>query len=160
MNTYPSTPKLRPTLWDGAVAALVAALAIVTALCFYGRRTGAPQTVTITHRGALIQTIRLTGLTGTKTVTIDGDYHLEIQVDSGGVCVVHSDCPGQDCVHTGRFTAPMYLLIFQNLLYFLALRVGRWRAGDRDGARSFLLYVPLLVVFLLAFGLLLRCAGL
>ena len=57
-------------------------------------------------------------------------------------------------------TAPMYLLIFQNLLYFLALQVGRWRAGDRDGARSFLLYVPLLVVFLLAFGLLLRCAGL
>ena len=53
-----------------------------------------------------------------------------------------------DCVHTGRFTAPMYLLIFQNLLYFLALQVGRWRAGDRDGARSFLLYVPLLVVFL------------
>ena len=104
MNTYPSTPKLRPTLWDGAVAALVAALAIVTALCFYGRRTGAPQTVTITHRGALIQTIRLTGLTGTKTVTIDGDYHLEIQVDSGGVCVVHSDCPGQDCVHTGAIS--------------------------------------------------------
>lgn len=65
-----------------------------------------------------------------------------------------------DCVQTGRVTAPMYLLIFQNLLYFLALRVGRWRAGDRDGVRSFLLYVPLLVVFLLAFGLLLRCAGL
>ena len=65
-----------------------------------------------------------------------------------------------DCVQTGRVTAPMYLLIFQNLLYFLALQVGRWRAGDRDGARSFLLYVPLLVVFLLAFGLLLRCAGL
>ncbi len=37
MNTYPSTPKLRPTLWDGVVAALVAALAIVTILCFYGR---------------------------------------------------------------------------------------------------------------------------
>lgn len=104
MNTYPSTPKLRPTLWDGVVAALVAALAIVTILCFYGRRTGAPQAVTITHRGALIQTIRLTGLTETKTVAIDGDYHLEIQVDSGGVCVVHSDCPGQDCVHTGAIS--------------------------------------------------------
>ena len=61
-------------------------------------------TVTITHRGALIQTIRLTGLTETKTVAIDGDYHLEIQVDSGGVCVTRSDCPGQDCVHTGRIT--------------------------------------------------------
>ena len=65
-----------------------------------------------------------------------------------------------DCVHTGRFTAPMYLLIFQNLLYFLALQVGRWRAGDRDGARSLLLYVLLLVVFLLAFGLLLWRVGL
>ena len=83
MNTYPSTPKLRPTLWDGVVAALVAALAIVTILCFYGRRTG---------------------LTETKTVAIDGDFHLEIQVDSGGVCVTRSDCPGQDCVHTGRIT--------------------------------------------------------
>ena len=104
MNTHPFSPKLRPTLWDGVVAALVATLAIVTALCFYGRRTGAPQTVTITHRGALIQTIRLTGLTETITVASDGDYHLEIQVDRGGVCVVHSDCPGQDCVHTGRIT--------------------------------------------------------
>ena len=93
MNTYPSTPKLRPTLWDGVVAALVAALAIVTILCFYGRRTGAPQAVTITHRGAL-----------TNTVAIDGNYHLEIQVDSGGVCVTRSDWPGQDCVHTGRIT--------------------------------------------------------
>lgn len=104
MNTHPFSPKLHPTLWDGAVAALVATLAIVTALCFYGRRTGAPQAVTITHRGALIQTIRLTGLTETKTVAIDGDYHLEIHVDSGGVCVVHSDCPGQDCVHTGAIS--------------------------------------------------------
>ena len=49
MNTYPSTPKLRPTLWDGVVAALVAALAIVTILCFYGRRTGAPQTLSLIH---------------------------------------------------------------------------------------------------------------
>ncbi len=65
-----------------------------------------------------------------------------------------------DASDTGRFTAPMYLLIFQNLLYFLALQVGRWRAGDRDGARSLLLYVLLLVIFLLAFGLLLRRAGL
>lgn len=61
---------------------------------------------------------------------------------------------------TGRFTAPMYLFLFQNLLYFLALQVGRWRTGDWDGARSLLLYVLLLVVFLLAFGLLLWRVGL
>ena len=61
---------------------------------------------------------------------------------------------------TGRFTAPMYLFLFQNLLYFLALQVGKWRTGDRDGAKSLLLYVLLLVVFLLAFGLLLWRMGL
>ena len=54
----------------------------------------------------------------------------------------------------------MYLFIFQNLLYFLALQMGKWRTGDRDGARSLLLYVLLLVVFLLAFGLLLWRVGL
>lgn len=57
-------------------------------------------------------------------------------------------------VQTGRFTAPMYLFVFQNPLYFLALQVGRWRTGDRDGAKRLLLYVLLLVIFLLAFGLL------
>ena len=61
---------------------------------------------------------------------------------------------------TGRFTAPMYLFLFQNVLYFLALQVGRWRAGDREGARGLLLYVLLLVIFLLAFGLLLLRVGL
>lgn len=66
MNTYPFSPKLRPTLWDGVVAALWPLWPSVTALCFYGRRTGAPQAVTITHRGALIQTIRLTGPDGNK----------------------------------------------------------------------------------------------
>lgn len=63
-------------------------------------------------------------------------------------------------VQTGRFTAPMYLFVFQNPLYFLALQVGRWRTGDRDGAKRLLLYVLLLVIFLLAFGLLLWRVGL
>ena len=63
-------------------------------------------------------------------------------------------------VQTGRFTAPIYLCVFQNPLYFLALQVGRWRTGDRDGAKSLLLYVLLLVIFLLAFGLLLWRVGL
>ena len=57
-------------------------------------------------------------------------------------------------VQTGRFAVPMYLFVFQNPLYFLAPQVGRWRTGDRDGAKRLLLYVLLLVIFLLATGLL------
>ena len=52
----------------------------------------------------MAQTIRLTGLTETQTVAIHAHSPLAIQVDSGGVCVTRSDCPGQDCVHTGRIT--------------------------------------------------------
>ena len=64
-----------------------------------------PQAVAITHRGALIQTMpphrpdRDKNRRRSTATTI-----WTIQVDSGGVCVTRSDCPGQDCVHTGRIT--------------------------------------------------------
>ena len=36
MRMRASSPKLRPTWWDGAVAALVAALAVLSAVWYYG----------------------------------------------------------------------------------------------------------------------------
>ena len=57
-------------------------------------------------------------------------------------------------VQTGRFTAPMYLFLFRTCCTSWLPQVDRWRTGDRDGAKSLLLYVLLLVIFLLAFGLL------
>ena len=34
----------------------------------------------------------------------DGNYHLTVHVDGTGVYVSDSDCPGQDCVHTGAIS--------------------------------------------------------
>ena len=34
----------------------------------------------------------------------DGNYHLTVHVDGTGVYVADSDCPGQDCVHTGAIS--------------------------------------------------------
>ena len=34
----------------------------------------------------------------------DGDYRLTILLDRDGARVAASDCPGQDCVHTGTIT--------------------------------------------------------
>ena len=96
------SPKLRPTWWDGAVAALVAALAVLSAVWYYGGlESSGPLTATILHRGQVVQTVRLDRLTEELTVPVEGIYHLTVTLDKTGVRVAESDCPGQDCVHTG-----------------------------------------------------------
>ncbi len=99
------SPKLRPTWWDGAVAALVAALAVLSAVWYYGGlESSGPLTATILHRGQVVQTVRLDRLTEELTVPVEGIYHLTVTLDKTGVRVAESDCPGQDCVHTGTIT--------------------------------------------------------
>lgn len=105
MRMRASSPKLRPTWWDGAVAALVAALAVLSAVWYYGGlESSGPLTATILHRGQVVRTIRLDRLTEELTVPVEGTYHLTVTLDKAGVRVSESDCPGQDCVHTGTIT--------------------------------------------------------
>lgn len=105
MRMRPSSPKLRPTWWDGAVAALMAALAVLSAVWYYGGlESSGPLTATILHRGQVVQTVRLDRLTEELTVLVEGTYHLTVTLDKTGVRVAESDCPGQDCVHTGTIT--------------------------------------------------------
>ena len=97
-----SSPKLRPTVWDGLVAALVLALAIGSAVLFYGNLDQGDQlTAVITHRGEPVETVALSTLQEEKVIHINGDYHLTIALSSDGVRIAESDCPGQDCLHTG-----------------------------------------------------------
>lgn len=64
-----------------------------------------------------------------------------------------------DGVQAGRITAPAYLLIFQNLLYFLAVQIGKWRAGDENSQTSILLCGAMTAVFLALGALLLWRMG-
>ena len=64
-----------------------------------------------------------------------------------------------DRVRTGHFTAPAYLLVSQNLLYLIAVQIGKWRAGDEDGKKGFLWQLAALVFFLLLGVILLWIAG-
>ena len=105
MRMRASSLKLRPTWWDGAVAALVAALAVLSAVWYYGGlESSGPLTATILHRGQVVQTVRLDRLTEELTVLVEGDYHLTVTLNKTGVRVCESDCPGQDCLHTGTIT--------------------------------------------------------
>lgn len=61
----------------------------------------------------------------------------------------------RDLICQGTITMPVYLLIFQNLVYFFATNISKMKAGDEDGKKAIFGYLLLMVVFLLGFGALL-----
>lgn len=102
-----ASTELRPTLWDGLVALVVLLLAAAVAFYVYGgRSSGGPLRAVITDHGALVETVDLSRITGEKTLVIAGDYTLTVTVTPDSAAVTVSDCPTQDCVHTGTITRP------------------------------------------------------
>lgn len=94
----------RPTLGDGLVVLVVAAAAL---LLLTALRPGGSDslTATITLDGQLVAQYRLEELTQPLSLTLEqAPYPLTIQVESDGVSILHSACPSQDCVHTGKIT--------------------------------------------------------
>ncbi len=57
--------------------------------------------------GAEQERVELSHLTGTEERTISaGGYTLYLMVSPDGAEIRESDCPTQDCVHTGKITRP------------------------------------------------------
>ena len=85
------------------MALAVALLAAVTALLFYLPRTQSGQlTAVITQHGQVVRRVALSGMDKEQVIELDdGTYHLTVRVSAAGAYVSHSDCPTQDCVHTG-----------------------------------------------------------
>ena len=104
MSMRPS-PKLRPGLWDGAVALAVVALAAVCALVLWSGGTGdGALTAVISVDGTETERIGLTGLAETDRVVESNGYTLYIHLTDTEVWVESSDCPTQDCVRTGHIS--------------------------------------------------------
>lgn len=103
MSTNPLRPELKWNRFDTLVALSVALLAIVSALLFYLPRSQAGTlTVVVTVSGQEVQRTPLSDFTAAD-VEHNG-YTLHIAAVDGGVAVTASDCPTQDCVHTGRIS--------------------------------------------------------
>ena len=103
MTTNASRPELKFNRYDAVVAAIVALLAVAVALWFYLPKTQSGElTVVISTGGEETERVKLNSFTET-TVTHNG-YTLHITADSSGVRIMDSDCPTQDCVHTGTIT--------------------------------------------------------
>ena len=103
------SPKLRPTLWDGLVVLLTLALAIGSAVVIGGGQDNTGDvTVVVSVDGVEVERCPLAEFPEGDGVYSNNGYTLKMEqsypVHSDEVClrVVESDCPTQDCVHTGE----------------------------------------------------------
>lgn len=105
------SPKLRPTAWDALVVALTLALTIGSAWFVWGgeKETG-ELTVVVSVDGTEVERCPLAEYPQEGGTYSNGGYTLKADVrdaaDSGVPCirVAESDCPTQDCVHTGEIS--------------------------------------------------------
>ena len=103
MSTNPSQHELKFNRFDALVALIIALLAVVAALWFYLPRSQSGQlTVVISVAGEETRRVPLSDFT--ETTVTGGGYTLRVGTRDGGVAVTDSDCPTQDCVHTGVIT--------------------------------------------------------
>ena len=102
MSTKPSSPELRPNRYDALVVlvvlALAAALAVRPFLAARAPQSGA-LTVVVSADGQELDRLPLAQF-GTHNYANNG-YTLTVTATGGVVSVTQSDCPGQDCVHSG-----------------------------------------------------------
>lgn len=114
-----SFPKLRPTAWDALVVLCVAALAVALAVFQWRGGTQESLTAVVSVDGAEVDRFSPEDLLeGPRTYTNNG-YTLTVALGidcegpalnamppsgESGLRVAASDCPTQDCVHTGMIT--------------------------------------------------------
>lgn len=100
-------PALRVNRWDGVLAGLVLALAVVCAILIWGQHTDAEAlTVVVAVDGQEVERVALADFPDAPQTYSGNGYTLQLSAadEGAGVCVSVSDCPTQDCVHTGTIT--------------------------------------------------------
>ena len=100
-----SKPELRPNGWDAVVAGVVVLLALLSAWRVWGGASGGALTAVISVDGVQTEMVELDALREPeeRTLTANG-FTLHLVLDREGACMASSDCPTQDCVHTGTIT--------------------------------------------------------
>lgn len=84
--------------------------AAVLALLFLGGGDG-EAVVTVRQRGEIVYQ---GPLAQDEEISLAGDFHNVIKIQSGEVFYAHSNCPGQDCVKMGRLSGPGQLACAPN----------------------------------------------
>jgi len=82
---------------------LVLLLAIVSFVAFLPSQEDGEAVAQIYQNGQLLMTVPLEQ---SRQFPVRGKYCNEVSVKDGAIAIVASDCPGQDCVHSGSIHAP------------------------------------------------------
>ena len=82
---------------DNLAVAVVLLLAVVVLLCFLPSKS-VPAVAQVYQNGTMVKTLPLDE---DQTISIAGKYTNNITVLDGKVAITKSDCPGEDCVHSG-----------------------------------------------------------
>lgn len=128
------SPKLRPTAWDALVVLCVAALAIGLAVSQWRGGTSDVLTAVVSVDGEEIDRVSLEPAAGEKTYQA-GAYTLTVEYASGSARVLLSDCPTQDCVHTGAVTRSGQSIVCLPARLIIRLEGG---TADPDGVDAVL----------------------
>lgn len=80
-----------------AIAAVVL-LAVFVAVCFIPKDSSLPVQAEVYQDGVLLKTVPLDRDTSFE---VTGKYINRITVENGQIAITASDCPGEDCVHSG-----------------------------------------------------------
>ena len=88
---------------DLLVIGVVLALAALCFLAFLPRDTGETVCARIYQNGQLLMTVPLDQ---NREFSVEGDYCNTVTVKDGEIAITASDCPGQDCVHSGGIRSP------------------------------------------------------
>ena len=104
-----SSPKLKPGIWDALVALTVLVMAAGCALAVWSggsAGTGAPEAVVRMDADGTATEIRMTldGLNRVERTVTSNGYTLHIVLTETEAWVESSDCPTQDCIHTGHIS--------------------------------------------------------
>lgn len=142
-----SSPKLRPTAWDALVVLCVATLAVGLAMFQWRGGTDRALTAVVSVDGTEVDRFSpedllehprtYTGSGYTLTVSLGVDYEspvLDAMPPSGesGLCVAASDCPTQDCVHTGIITRSGQSIVCLPARIIIRLEGGTAEDGSVD----------------------------
>ena len=100
-------PELKPNFWDVTVVLAVVVLAILSALTVWrgGTETGALTTVVTADGQEIDRFAPADLLDAPRTYSYNGvTLTVAAEEDGNGLRVSSSDCPTQDCVHTGTIS--------------------------------------------------------
>lgn len=86
----------------------VAVLAVTVFVCFLPQKNASSAYAEIFLSGQRIKTV---DLSVDQTFDVTDRYRNVIIVADGGISVAESDCPGQDCVHSGRISTSGRILV-------------------------------------------------